>query len=42
VLLAVLDGRGCIDILGFALLGLLAWNVLAYALLIANRVRPRV
>jgi hypothetical protein len=41
VLLAVLDGRGYIDILGFALLGLLAWNLLVYALLIANWVRPR-
>jgi hypothetical protein len=41
VLLAVLDGRGYIDILGFALLGLLAWNLLLYALLIANCVRPR-
>jgi hypothetical protein len=39
--LAVLDGRGYIDILGFALLGLLAWNVLVYALLIANLMRPR-
>jgi hypothetical protein len=41
VLLAAIDGRGYIDILGFALLGLLAWNVLVYALLIANCVRPR-
>jgi len=41
VLLAVLDGRGYIDLLGAALLGLLAWNLLIYALLIANAVRPR-
>jgi hypothetical protein len=41
VLLAVLDGRGYLDILRFALLGRLAWNLLVYALLIANRVRPR-
>jgi hypothetical protein len=41
VLLAVIDGRGHIDILGFPLLGLVAWNLLVYALLLANCVRPR-
>lgn len=41
LVLAILDGRGYIDILGYALLGLLAWNLLVYALLIANWIRPR-
>jgi hypothetical protein len=41
VVLAVLDGRGYIDVLGLALLGLIAWNLVVYGLLIANWVRPR-
>jgi hypothetical protein len=41
LVLAVIDGRGYIDVLGFALLGVLAWNVLVYAPLIANWLRPR-
>lgn len=41
VLLAALDGRGYIDVLGGALLGLIGWNLAVYALLIANWVRPR-
>jgi hypothetical protein len=41
LLLAVLDGRGYIDILGWSVLGLLAWNLAVYALLVANWLRPR-
>jgi hypothetical protein len=41
LLLAVLDGRGYIDILGWPILALLAWNLLVYALLILNWLRPR-
>ena len=41
LLLAVLDGRGYIDILGWSILGLLAWNLFVYVLLVANWLRPR-
>jgi hypothetical protein len=41
LLLAVLDGRGYIDILGWSILLLLAWNLLVYVLLAANWLRPR-
>jgi hypothetical protein len=39
--LAALNGRSYIDILGLALLGILAWNLGVYALRIANLAAPR-
>jgi len=41
VLLAVLDGRGYIEVLSLALVALVAWNLLIYVLRIANLARRR-
>jgi hypothetical protein len=41
VVLAALDGNRYIDILGISLLGLLSWNLVLYALWVANWIRPR-
>ena len=41
LVLAAVNGAGFIDVLGYAFVGLLAWNLLVYVLLIANWLRPR-
>lgn len=41
VVLAALDGHRYIDILGASIWALLAWNLIVYALWVANGIRPR-
>jgi hypothetical protein len=41
IVLAALDGHGCIDILGAPLFALVAWNLALYTLGVANLIRPR-